>query len=97
MKCDLVSEKFGYLKVMYEVNCFDRGLEIVFNKNVPMSDKEIIEDELNNNYMKWHDIDTWECCEEYMINNLSEKYKDNIVAVLYEYPEEDEYLFEESE
>ena len=72
----------GAFKVDYYVNCFERMLSIIFF-NLNEEDIKEIEDSLDDNYCKWHDSDTSECCEEYMIDNLHTYYKNHIAAVIY--------------
>lgn len=79
--------EYGTQAVDYYVNCFDRTMKILF-KDITLKDIEEIEKQLDFYYYEWHDGDTNECCEEYMIDNLSKEYKNKIVAVIYEGEEE---------
>lgn len=87
-KCDIVLEK-GTKIASYYVECFDRTLVLLLN-DYNLEDKDIgkIEMQLDKNYMKWHDIAPYECCEEYMIANLDDYYRNCIIAVIYEGDEE---------
>ena len=88
-KCDLVP-KNNTKAVDYYVNCFDRRLMILFNdKDLSEQDLADIYYSLDSSYIDWNEIDTDECCEEYMINNLDTYYENSIVAVIYE-DDEDE-------
>lgn len=89
-KCDIVLEK-GTKIARYWVNCFDRELVLLLN-DYNLTDKDIgeIEMQLDKNYTDWFEEDNrFECCEEFMINNLDTYYKNCIVAVVYE-SEDDE-------
>lgn len=71
------------------INCFDRMLTVLF-KNVSDDEISIIEDLMEKNYFRWHDGETDMCCEEYILEELTECYKEKIVAVIYEEEDEDE-------
>lgn len=84
-------KNYGTKEVSYYVNCFDRELTILFNdKGLSNEDLKEIEKQLDTNYIKWHSINTDDCCEEYMICNLDTYYKNSIVAVIYDENEEEE-------
>jgi hypothetical protein len=82
-------DTYGTFMVDYYINCFDRWLRIVFF-NLDKEDKKYIEEDLDLNYTKWHEIDTCECCEEYMIDNLLPYYKNHIACVIYENEEKED-------
>ena len=75
--------------VEFYVNCFERTMIIVF-KDFNNFNESDIEDMLDELYYNWHDNDEGECCEEYMLERLSEEYKNNIVCVIYEELEDEE-------
>ena len=81
-------DTYGTLMVDYYVNCFERELCIVFF-NIDKNNYKDIMEQLDQNYTKWHEIDTCECCEEYMIDNLLPYYKNHIACVIYENEEEE--------
>lgn len=70
--------------VSYYVECFDRTLLLLLN-DTQLSEQDLadIYTALDYAYMDWCEIDTDECCEEYMINKLDKYYKNSIVAVIY--------------
>ena len=89
-KCDIVLEK-GTKIARYYVECFDRELVLLLN-DYNLEDKDIgeIEMQLDKNYIEWHDDDRFECCEEYMIANLNDYYRNCIIAVIYEGDDEED-------
>lgn len=89
-KADIVLEK-GTKIARYYVECFDRELVLLLN-DYNLEDKDIgeIEMQLDKNYLEWHEDDRFECCEEYMIANLDDYYRNCIVAVIYENDDEEE-------
>ena len=44
---------------------------------------------MEKNYYRWHDGETFMCCEEYILEEIPQSYKDKIVAVIYEEEEEE--------
>lgn len=83
-------ESYGTKQVSYYVNCFDRELTILFkDKDLTEQDLADIYTSLDYSYIDWHEINTDECCEEYMINKLDTYYKNSIVAVIYDNDEEE--------
>lgn len=89
-KADIVLKK-GTKLARYYVECFDRELILLLN-DYNLEDKDIgeIEMQLDKNYLEWHEDDRFECCEEYMIANLDDYYRNCIIAVIYENDEEEE-------
>lgn len=89
-KADIVLEK-GTKLARFFIDCYDRELVLLLNDyNLEDEDINKIEEQLEHNYLKWCDIDTWECCEEYMIANLDDYYRNCIIAVIYENDEDEE-------
>lgn len=75
--------------VNFYVSCFFRTMTIVFRDFEDFDMGNII-DILDNNYYEWQDNDKGQCCEEYILDNLPEDYKNNIMCVIYgEESEED--------
>lgn len=70
--------------IEYDLNCFDRTLTITFPDKYEYLKEEILE-MLDGFYFEWHDAENIEdsderaavldiCCEEYMMDRLSETY-----------------------
>lgn len=55
--------------IEYYIFCFDRYLLVT----VRDADKTIAESILDNAYDNWQELDTGECCEEYMLNCLTQQ------------------------
>ena len=89
-KCDIVLEK-GTKLARYFVECFDRELILLLN-DYNLTDKDIgeIEMQLDKNYIDWCTNGVDDCCEEFMISNLDDYYRNCIIAVIYENDEESE-------
>lgn len=75
--------------VNFYVNCFNRTMTIIFRdfNNLDLSD---ITNILCDNYYDWQDDDKGYCCEEYILDNLPEDYKNNIMCVIYGEESEEE-------
>lgn len=71
------------------ISCFNRCMHIIF-KDFPEYNEQMIRAKLTENYYDWHDLDTDYCCEEYILNELPDIYKNNIICVIYEGDDEDE-------
>jgi hypothetical protein len=84
-------EPYGTIAIDYYVNCFDRMVTILFS-GIDKEDTEKIEEQLEENYFKWHEVDDYYMygCEEYMIEHLHPYYKNHIVAVIYDNDEEED-------
>lgn len=75
--------KFNIQKADCWINCFERMLTILF-KEVGYLDIGKIEDIMEDKYYEWNEDDKGMCCEEYIIDNLPNEYKEKIVAVIYD-------------
>ena len=75
--------------VRFNVSCFDREMIIVF-KDFNNFDMKDITNILCEHYSNWCDDDKGYCCEEYILENIPEDYKNNIVCVIYEDEGDDE-------
>ena len=80
--------------LVYIVNCFEREMHIQFSDKYKENYDEI-EQLLDDAYFRWHEADDvtepeiWaSCLEEYMLNELQEKYC--FEGVWFEEDEEDE-------
>ena len=89
-KVDIVPTN-GTMVARYWVNCFERELVLLLN-NITLTKKDIekIEIQLDKAYIKWLEINTDKCCEEFMINSLDKYYKNCIVAIIYDEENEEE-------
>ena len=59
-------------------------------RNLKDIDIQIIEENMEKNYYKWSEDFEGMCCEEYILDKLPKRYKNKIVAVIYEEEEENE-------
>jgi len=79
-------------QVDYWVNVFERMLTILFI-DLTEEELEIIDADLNEAYFNWNNTEDksiyQQCLEEYMINSINPKYKNNIVAIIYDNEEEE--------
>ena len=48
---------------------------------------------MEKNYYKWNEDFEGMCCEEYILEKLPKRYKNKIVALIYEEEEEEETCF----
>ena len=87
-KYDIECEKYGIKKAQCWINCFDRMLTILF-RDLEDEDIDEVEKIMEENYFKWNEDDNGMCCEEFILEKLPKRYKNKIVAVIYE--SEDEY------
>ena len=55
-------------KIQFEVRCFDRYLDLEVDKNA----KDKAERILDEAYLDWFDLESGECCEEYILEKLDE-------------------------
>lgn len=69
-------------RVDYYVNCFERGLTLIFRGSDWFNNKEIY-DSLEKSYDEWQEDDKGYCCEEYLIEKLPTIYKNNLLCVVY--------------
>lgn len=84
MKYIVNSEEFGCVNVFYYMFCFDRGFTLVFNQNIREDERPDISVMVDNLYTKWNNEVNDECCEEYIINNLSPYYRNNLCCVIFD-------------
>ena len=73
----------------FNVSCFDRTMVIVFKDFDEYRADDIVA-YLTESYYEWQVDDRGYCCEEYMLEQLPEYYKNNIVCVIYEDDKEEE-------
>lgn len=59
--------------VEYYIFCFERMLKIYCPPDCTYTHEEITQ-ALDNYYCEWHNSDTSECCEEYMMSRLEKEY-----------------------
>lgn len=73
------------MEIKYWVNCFDRELTVILSDEYIGQEQKIL-DMLEEYYLEWHAVEEIEdperqayvnqsCCEEYMIERLSETYQ----------------------
>lgn len=61
------------MTIKYDINCFDRTLYVTFPEGYEHLKDEIL-DMLDEYYDEWQNSDEGCCCEEYMMERLSETY-----------------------
>lgn len=88
MKYDIECEKYGTKKAQCWINCFDRMLTILF-RDLEDEDIDEVEKLMEENYFKWNEDFEGMCCEEFILEKLPKRYKNKIVAVIYESEDED--------
>ena len=88
MKYVIDCEEFGTKKAECYIECFERMFTILF-KDITETEIELLESLMEKNYYRWHDGETFMCCEEYILEEIPQSYKDKIVAVIYEEEEEE--------
>lgn len=54
-------------RINYDIFCFDRVLSV----EVSEQDKEKALQIIDKAYDDWHELDTCDCCEEYILNCLT--------------------------
>lgn len=81
-------EKYGTKKAECWIGCFERTLTILF-RNVSEVDIQKIENIMEEYYFEWNNDFHNMCCEEYIIENIPDKYKEKIIAIIYEEEEEE--------
>ena len=89
MKYEIDCENYGTRKAEVYIGCFERMFTILF-RNLKDIDIQIIEENMEKNYYKWSEDFEGMCCEEYILDKLPKRYKNKIVAVIYEEEEENE-------
>lgn len=88
MKYEIDCKNYGARKAEVYIGCFERMFTILF-KNITDVDVQIIEDNMEKNYYKWNEDFEGMCCEEFILDKLPKRYKNKIVAVIYEEEEEE--------
>lgn len=91
MKYDIECEKYGTKKAQCWINCFDRMLTILF-RDLEDEDIDEVEKLMEENYFKWNEDFEGMCCEEFILEKLPKRYKNKIVAVIYESEDEDDEI-----
>ena len=89
MRYTVECKQYGVRKAEVYIGCFERMFTILFKDSNDI-DIQIIEDNMEKNYYKWNEDFEGMCCEEYILDKLPKRYKNKIVAVIYEEEEEDE-------
>lgn len=89
MKYTIECKQYGVRKTECYIGCFERMFTILF-RNITDVDVQIIEKNMEDNYYKWNEDFEGMCCEEYILDKLPKRYKNKIVAVIYEEEDEDE-------
>ena len=70
------------------IDCFNRKMTLVF-KDFDDFNKTYLMSQLTSNYYDWQDDDKGYCCEEYILNNLPEQYKNKLICVIYDEKEDE--------
>ena len=89
MRYTVECKQYGVRKAEVYIGCFERMFTILFKDSNDI-DIQIIEENMEKNYYKWNEDFEGMCCEEYLLDKLPKRYKNKIVAVIYEEEEEDE-------
>jgi len=89
MRYTVECKQYGVRKAEVYIGCFERMFTILFKDSNDI-DIQIIEENMEKNYYKWNEDFEGMCCEEYILDKLPKRYKNKIVAVIYEEEEEDE-------
>ena len=89
MRYTVECKQYGVRKAEVYIGCFERMFTILFKDSNDI-DIQIIEDNMEKNYYKWNEDFEGMCCEEYLLDKLPKRYKNKIVAVIYEEEEENE-------
>lgn len=89
MKYEIDCVNYGTRKAEVYIGCFERMFTILF-KDLNDIDIQLIENNMEENYYKWNEDFEGMCCEEYILDKLPKRYKNKIVAVIYEEEEENE-------
>lgn len=61
------------MQIEYDIFCFNRTLYVTFPDEYEYFESDIL-DALDTFYDEWQNSDEGCCCEEYMIQRLSERY-----------------------
>lgn len=88
MKYTIECKQYGVRKAEVYIGCFERMFTILF-KNITDVDVQIIEDNMEENYYKWNEDFEGMCCEEFILEKLPKRYKNKIVALIYDKEEEE--------
>ena len=89
MRYTVECKQYGVRKAEVYIGCFERMFTILF-KDLNDIDIQLIENNMEENYYKWNEDFEGMCCEEYILDKLPKRYKNKIVAVIYEEEEENE-------
>ena len=92
MKYTIECKNYNTRKAEVYIGCFERMFTILF-RNITDVDVQIIEDNMEKNYYNWNEDFEGMCCEEYILEKLPKRYKNKIVALVYEEEEEEDSCF----
>lgn len=88
MKYTVECKKYNTREAECYIGCFERMLTIIF-KNVNDVDIQIIENNMEKSYWDWQYDFEGMCCEEFILEKLPKRWKNKIVAVIYESEDEE--------